>query len=147
MKRYVIYVIFLGSAYILGVYSGPAIYKSEEYKTRIKTVQNDTKHDKKEIVDEVIIERPDGSIETKRRTVIDTTKSTSTATKDAIKSVKKEYKERLPNNQITLMYQPKSIPDYGIMYQRRIFSSLYIGGFIMNNKVSPEFGVSVSLGF
>lgn len=147
MKRYVIYVILLVGAYVLGVYSGPAIYNKSEVLDQTKVVQTDKNIKKDEVINETIIERPDGTIETKRRTTTGTIEVSKVKEKDRLKSVKTEHSESLPSNQITLMYSPSSIPEYGVMYQRRIFSSLYVGGYVMNNEVTPQFGLSVTLGF
>lgn len=147
MKKNVIIAGVIIVSFILGVYSGPAIHTTEKHSSQKKTVQNNTETQKNKVVDEIIVKRPDGTVETKRRIVSDTKVKSKKRVKTKNKTSEKVSKQNLPNNQITLMYEPKSIPDYGIMYQRRIFSSLYVGGYVRNDSIAPKFGVSVTLGF
>lgn len=145
--KYVYIGLIIAISFTIGRYSGPAKVTTVEVE-RVVTVEKETTDtNKTEITNEretrsvdgtVIIER---TIESKSQTVTE-----SSTMSDSAKSSKSKS-SNLPDNQVSVMYNLRpDISPYTVSYERRLFSSLYVGGFVTPGP-NAAVGIKFTIGF
>lgn len=144
-NKYILALLIGIISFILGKYSNPSKIEIKEIEKVVTIEKQSSDKDEKGIVYEKEIIKEDGTKEITRTKIYqtqETIKKESFASRETFKSIKKSF---LPEHQVGLLYTLKD-NDYGITYQKRIFSSLYIGGYFINGT-EKQYGLNVSLGF
>lgn len=146
MRKYIVIIILCVVSFVLGKYSTSNQMAQSEQVVINENIQSDiTKTDVGEIT-ETETRHNDGSVQIQRKITYNKTENNQT---DTIRSVKIDTQvqiKNIPEHQITIMYNLSDDQSYTFMYQKRIFSSLYVGGFGQFSS-NPEYGLSISLGF
>lgn len=142
MKNYLIGLVVLIVTFLAGYYSKPA---KVEVKEVIKEKLIVDKHSTGTVREREFKDK-DGSVKIVRRIKYDNKESTkSEVTKESSK-----IETNIPNNMVTLRHKFGREPDItrriGLEYQRRLFGTVYIGGYIQRD-VNVNGGLSISLGF
>ena len=147
MKNYLYIVLGLVVAFVLGKYSSPTKTEVKEVIKTVTVVKEVTKKDERGTIHEKEVIRKDGTKEITRSIVYQKEESQEKESKSSTESLKISKSTNLPEHQVGLLYNLKTKDDnkYSITYQKRIFSSLYIGGFASTDV--KEYGLSISLGF
>lgn len=137
MKKYLIVLALLVISYTLGYYTKPSKVEVRQVEKTVK----DTKERGTIIEKETI--KPDGS-----KVITRKIKYEETSKEQTKKETVEKYKA-LPNNLLSIQHRLDNsvlVPRNTVVYQRRVFSSFYFGGYVDVDK-KPGYGLSLTLGF
>lgn len=128
-----------GLSYGLGRYLQPAKVEVREVIKEVKVVERDTEYIDREV------RRPDGTIERERiereRTKVDERRESDTS--KIVSNLKPQWKVQALAGANPTDFNKQDIY-YGVGIERRVFGSLFAGGWVNTRK---EVGVSVSFEF
>lgn len=150
MRQYLIAGALIIIAFVLGMYSRPAEIKTKVVE-KVVTVEKEIKKDKTKIVKkEVITKDKDGNLKIVRDYTQDTTTYENKKSETEIEKKSESSTSNHFNNLISLHRQFSNTDqiNHGFIlgYQRRLFSSLYVGGYVQPDK-DINYGLSITLGF